>query len=74
MEFTENKTEGSRIGIDYEVSDEQIKEHLNRTTEEILDMIFSTAEFVLSLQSKDARRWMERIKNGEDDYYVKNNL
>ena len=54
-----------RKGFYYEVTDEQIKEHQQRSIIEILNWVESTAEFIYRFQTPEERERMKKIKNGE---------
>lgn len=59
------KNEQSRRGFYYHVTDEQIKEHQQRTVEEIFEWLESTNEFLAKFQTPEERERMLKIRKGE---------
>lgn len=59
------KLENANKGFDYEVTDEQIKQHQQRTLKEILDWLENTNKFIYSIQTPEERERAKKIKRGE---------
>lgn len=49
----------------YEVTDEQIREHQQRSVKEIFEWLESTNEFIYNLQTPEERERMMKIRRGE---------
>jgi hypothetical protein len=49
----EPKKENANIGFHYTVSDEQIKAHQMRSTEEIMQWLEETAKFIYEIQTPE---------------------
>lgn len=49
----------------YTVSDEQIKEHRQRSVTEIFEWLSSTLDFIYRMQTQQQREYWKKIRNGE---------
>lgn len=58
-------TERPLKGYRYFVTDEQIREHQQRSVLEILEWIESTNEFLYRFQTPEARAYWMKIRKGE---------
>ncbi len=61
----ENKKQSSGKGFYYHVTDEQIKEHQQRTVAQIFEWLESTNEFLYKFQTEEERERMHKIRRGE---------
>ena len=52
-------------GFYYSVTDEQIKEHRQRTVNEIFEWLETTNEFLWKFQTSKARERMMKIRRGD---------
>lgn len=52
-------------GFYYTVTDEQIREHQQRSVAEIFEWLESTLEFIYRFQTPEERERMHKIKKGE---------
>jgi hypothetical protein len=52
-------------GFYYSVTDEQIREHQQRTTNEIFEWLETTLEFIYRFQTPEERERMNKIRKGE---------
>lgn len=59
----EPKKENQNVGFHYSVTDEQIKAHQQRSTEEIFEWLEETAKFIYEMQTPEERERMKRAKN-----------
>jgi len=59
------KAENANKGFHYTVTDEQIKEHQERSLEEIFEWLEKTNKFVYELRTPEERELAKRIKNAE---------
>ena len=57
------KKENENVGFHYTVTDEQIKAHQMKSTEEILNWLEETAKFIYEVQTPEERERMKRAKN-----------
>ncbi|MEO8148414.1 MAG: hypothetical protein ABI723_12285 [Bacteroidia bacterium] len=61
----QNKKQHPQRGFYYHVTDEQIKEHQQRTVEEIFEWLESTNEFLYKFQTAEERERMNKTRKGE---------
>lgn len=61
----ENEKPKPQRGFYYHVTDEQIKEHQQRTVEQIFEWLESTNEFLYKFQTAEERERMHKIRRGE---------
>ena len=59
-----NKPE-RQIGFHYTVTDEQIRQHRQRTVAEIFEWLETTNEFLYRFQTPTERERMHKIRKGE---------
>lgn len=52
-------------GFYYSVTDEQIREHQQRTVAEVFEWLESTLQFVYKMQTPEERERMNKIRRGE---------
>jgi hypothetical protein len=57
------KEENADKGFYYTVSDEQIKEHQQRSVKEIFEWLEKTNKFIYSLQTPEERERMRKVKS-----------
>jgi len=59
------KAENANKGFHYTVTDEQIREHQQRSLEEIFEWLEKTNKFVYELRTPEEREFAKWIKNAE---------
>ena len=57
------KKENENIGFHFTVTDEQLKEHQKKSTEDIINWLESTAKFIYDMQTPEERERMKKAKN-----------
>lgn len=57
------KKENENIGFHFTVTDEQLKEHQKKSTEDIINWLESTAKFIYDVQTPEERERMKKAKN-----------
>ena len=61
----EIEPEENQKGFYYTVTDEQIREHQQRTVKQIFEWLESTLEFIHRFQTPEERERMNKIRKGE---------
>lgn len=54
-----------QIGFYYTVTDEQIREHQQRSVKQIFEWLETTLEFIYKMQTPEERKRMNQIRKGE---------
>ena len=57
--------ENNQQGFYYTVTDEQIREHRQRSVKEVFDWLESTLEFIYNIQTPEERERSLKIRRGE---------
>ena len=57
------KIENAGKGFHYTVSDDQIKEHRQRSVKEIFEWLEKTNKFIYAMQTPEERERMKQVKN-----------
>ncbi|MBL7921617.1 MAG: hypothetical protein JNJ40_14980 [Bacteroidia bacterium] len=57
------KKENENIGFHYTATDEQIKLHQQKSAEEIVNWLESTAKFIYEMQTPEERERVKKAKN-----------
>ena len=57
------KKENADKGFHYTVTDEQIKEHQQRSIKEIFEWLENTSKFIYEMQTPEERERMRKAKN-----------
>jgi len=60
---SEPKKENVNVGFHYNATDEQIKAHQKKSTEEIFISLKETAKFIYDIQTPEERERMKKAKN-----------
>ncbi|CAN5463285.1 hypothetical protein BH11BAC1_BH11BAC1_02050 [soil metagenome] len=56
---------GRQFEFTYSVTDDQIREHQQRTVSEIFEWLNSTVDFIYRMQTPEERKRWQEIRNGE---------
>lgn len=57
------KTENANVGFHYTVTDDQIKQHRERSVDEIIEWLEETNKFIYSIQTPEERLRIKQAKN-----------
>jgi hypothetical protein len=55
--------ENENVGFHYTISDEQLEARSKMTTEEIINWVEETAQFIYEIQTPEERERMKKAKN-----------